>query len=213
MNTSKPIFKFIRITSYEEKPVDPPQVCIDATTTEYQKNVMSWTLPWDLTEKERCAFVESILTDCIASINIKIREERKKGKKVDECLYTERRLELHKEVELKESGMLGVGKADYVIQRNDRMVVVTEAKRCDMTQTKHQNFAVMKADRILNKHVDTPYRTIKGICTDFQNRVFVSRERQAICTDATSITLTNGMELPENFLRIVKKVYGMFTRL
>ncbi|KAG1711661.1 hypothetical protein DVH05_008908 [Phytophthora capsici] len=93
------------------------------------------------------------------------------------------------------------------------MVVVTEAKRCDMTQAKHQNFAVMEAARIQNKHIDIPYRTIKGICTDFQNWVFVSRGRQAICTDATSMTLTNGMERPENFLGIVKKVYGMFTRL
>ncbi|KAG1711662.1 hypothetical protein DVH05_008909 [Phytophthora capsici] len=82
-NTSKSIFTFKRVTSYEEKPVDPPQECIDAITTEYQKNVMSWTLPSDLTEKERCAFAESILTNCIASINTKIREECKKGEKVD----------------------------------------------------------------------------------------------------------------------------------
>ncbi|KAG6951742.1 hypothetical protein JG687_00013430 [Phytophthora cactorum] len=114
-------------------------------------------------------------------------------------------IELHKDVKLENCGLREVGKASYVILRGDRMVVVTEAKRCDMT--KHENFAVMEAPR------NEQYETLKGICTDFQNWVFVSREKDNICSDSTSMILTNGFKLPENLLTIANKVYGMLVRL
>ncbi|KAG3029465.1 hypothetical protein PC120_g4295 [Phytophthora cactorum] len=114
-------------------------------------------------------------------------------------------IELHKDVKLDNCGLREVGKASYVILRGDRMVVVTEAKRCDMT--KHENFAVMEAPR------NEQYETLKGICTDFQNWVFVSREKDNICSDSTSMILTNGFKLPENLLTIANKVYGMLVRL
>ncbi|KAG2912520.1 hypothetical protein PC114_g8868 [Phytophthora cactorum] len=119
--------------------------------------------------------------------------------------YRKNWIELHKDVKLENCGLREVGKASYVILRGDRMVVVTEAKRCDMT--KHENFAVMEAPR------NEQYETLKGICTDFQNWVFVSREKDNICSDSTSMILTNGFKLPENLLTIANKVYGMLVRL
>ncbi|KAG3103484.1 hypothetical protein PI125_g13849, partial [Phytophthora idaei] len=121
--------------------------------------------------------------------------------------YRKNWIELHKDVKLENCGLREVGKASYVILRGDRMVVVTEAKRCDMTGAKHENFAVMEAPR------NEQYGTLKGICTDFQNWVFVSREKDNICSDSTSMILTNGFKLPENLLTIANKVYGMLVRL
>ncbi|KAL3662378.1 hypothetical protein V7S43_012705 [Phytophthora oleae] len=130
----------------------------------------------------------------------------------DEYEYQKQRLTLEASIELKDKVMDGVGKADYLIQYKDRMVVVTVAKHCDIIRAKHQNFAVMEAARILNEK-KIHYQTIKGICTDLQTWVFVSRQKGAICTDQTSLVVDNGIEVPMNFESIVNKVYGMLVRL
>jgi len=54
-----------------------------------------------------------------------------------------------------------------MIKRDARMVVVIEAKRCEMMQAKHHNFVVKETAKILNKQKPKGYRVIKGICTDF----------------------------------------------
>jgi len=207
-DTTTASFKLMRVSTYTEEPETLPEQYLDAIKAEYRKNVLVWSRPWGLNEQGRRSFIDSVLTNCIAPINEKLLAKAK-----DDDEYRKQRLELSAEVELKRDGMTAIGKADYVIQRGDRMVVVIEAKRCDMTQAKHQNFAVMETARVLNKRKNKYYRAIKGICTDFQNWTFVSRERRSICMDDTSMIVTKGLELPFNLANIVNKVYGMLTRL
>ncbi|KAG2847065.1 hypothetical protein PC113_g17853 [Phytophthora cactorum] len=176
-NTATSIFEYKYVGTYTEVPAQLPKQYVEAIKFEYRKNVMSWKLPWDLADTERLYGQD----------------------------LSKQWIELHKDVKLENCGLREVGKASYVILRGDRMVVVTEAKRCDMT--KHENFAVMEAPR------NEQYETLKGICTDFQNWVFVSREKDNICSDSTSMILTNGFKLPENLLTIANKVYGMLVRL
>ncbi|KAE9071914.1 hypothetical protein PF010_g25685 [Phytophthora fragariae] len=76
------------------------------------------------------------------------------------------------------------------------MVVAIEAKRCDITKTKHQNFEAMEASICTNKHMSKSYRAIKGVRTDFHSRVFVSRDKRSILTSSTPIGLTNDIEVP-----------------
>ncbi|KAG6957515.1 hypothetical protein JG688_00010936 [Phytophthora aleatoria] len=178
-NTATSIFEYKYVGTYTEEPAQLPKQYVEAIKFEYRKNVMSWKLPWDLADTERL---------CLSNLS-------------------KQWIELHKDVKLENCGLREVGKASYVILRGDRMVVVTEAKRCDMTGAKHENFAVMEAPR------NEQYGTLKGICTDFQNWVFVSREKDNICSDSTSMILTNGFKLPENLLTIANKVYGMLVRL
>lgn len=208
-NTTESIFKFKRVGTYSEAPVELPEHYMRQLKEAYRIKMRSWVMWSDAIEEERRAFINAVLEHCIAPINDQLWDRVKD----DEDLYHKQRLELHASVDLKAKGMDGVGKADYVIQRGDRMVVVIEAKRCDITKAKHQNFAVMEASRVINKSKNTSYRTIKGICTDFHSWVFVSREKRSICTDSTSMVLTNGIEVPQNFDNIVNKVYGMLVRL
>ncbi|GMF46140.1 unnamed protein product [Phytophthora fragariaefolia] len=118
---------------------------------------------------------------------------------------------LYTEAEIKAKGITGVGKADYVVKRGDKLVVVIEAKRTDVTQAKHQNLAAMEAVRCTNKAGKPVYSTIKGICTDFQTWVFLSRESGSICSDRVCVLPGNDSDfsVPGNLHTVVRKVYGM----
>ncbi|KAE8953771.1 hypothetical protein PR002_g32276, partial [Phytophthora rubi] len=110
------------------------------------------------------------------------------------------------------------GTADYVITLDTRMVIVIEAKKCNMEHALRQNFAAMEVARVLNgkKTQDDKdgWRDIQGICTDYQNWIFVKRTSTEFATKhmvcRTPDTLDHDpLDFPFDMVPIANRVYTM----
>lgn len=189
------LYKKVKRVKYTQTTRELPTQYADAMVGEYERRVEACGEPWLQSESQRRIFINSVLVNCVAAANKESTEK----------------LSLTTERELREDDIDGTGKADYIISKGDRMVVVIEAKKCDIGQGQEQNFAAMEAARIINRKTDATWHSIQGICTDFQNWVFIRRDSGILQTDHESTRVTT--EFSEDMKRIAAKVYGMLLEL
>ncbi|RLN69290.1 hypothetical protein BBJ28_00022990 [Nothophytophthora sp. Chile5] len=166
----------------------------------YKGRVNGGTTPW-VTESEaqKRRYIDAVLSQCIYLINA--------GRQEDE------QLELKPEYELSCKALEASGKADWVIKRGKHMLVVIEAKQCDINNGQYQLMAMMEAIRIMNKKTTDSPQTIKAICTDFQNWLFVEKTAQQFNKEITDAALPEGKDLPETILPICERVYDVLLNL
>ncbi|OWY94572.1 hypothetical protein PHMEG_00035656 [Phytophthora megakarya] len=206
--TTDDLHKYITTDKYTQQAEKLPVQYVSDIKRDYAKNIKARGVPWDLSEHDRHVFIESVLVTCINAAQDQID-----GEFTDPEERKQNSLTIRSEYEIKDAALAGVGKADWVIKKGNRMVVVIEAMRCDVTYAKYQNIAAMETARCVNKMIRNSWQSIKGICTDFQSWVFVSRDNKSVCMDDTSVVISNTPELPYNLLNIANKVYGMLVHL
>ncbi|KAE8908457.1 hypothetical protein PF006_g19384 [Phytophthora fragariae] len=147
---------------YKQEDLELPAAYLKQLKTKYRSLVVSSREPWCSNEATRRVFIDDILTTCVTAV--------KDGDKTKADLF------LNYEKRVDDPEVDASGTADYVITLGTRMVIVIEAKKCDMEHALRQNFAAMEVARVLNgkKTQDDKdgWRDIQGICTDYQNWIF-----------------------------------------
>ncbi|KAL3658121.1 hypothetical protein V7S43_016964 [Phytophthora oleae] len=98
-------------------------------------------------------------------------------------LPEDQKLLLYPEYPIVVPGLKVSGFTDWMIKKGDRMLIVLEAKGCDIEKGYHQLLGMMEALRINNKILKLPQKKMKAICTDFQNWLFVEREAYTLRKD------------------------------
>lgn len=195
--TTEAMYKNVKRARYVQKQCALPDEYVESLRVEYRRRVIACGEPWLQSESQRRLFINSMLVTCVAAA-IEVNKQQ---------------LSLTTEKIIKPDCIDGGGIADYVISKGDRMVVIIEAKKCDMEKAQHQNFAAMEAARVLNSSVNSGWRSIDGICTDFQNWIFIQRKPKELLTDHDATLPAVGCSFPEDMLRIASKVYGMLLEL
>ena len=189
------LYRKIKRTKFKQEELELPAQYLEHLKTEFDNRIEALGEPWTASESQRRVFINTVLITCVVAANAVSSEK----------------LSIRTEVELSHSEINGTGKADYVISKGDHMVVVIEAKKCDIGKGQDQSFAAMEAARLINRKKQDSWRSIQGICTDFQNWVFIRRDSGELSLDhdstAISSTFTNDM------LRIASKVYAMLANL
>jgi len=111
----------------------------------------------DKSEECKRAYINSVLLPCVAQVN-------------NDGGYTgDNRLDVDMEFQLFTNGLNCSGRADYVVSKGSRKMIVVEAKDANIRNGIYQTKAIMEAARILNKQVNRDWSTVKAICTDIQN--------------------------------------------
>ncbi|KAE8908865.1 hypothetical protein PF010_g19587 [Phytophthora fragariae] len=90
----------------------------------------------DLKKTKYKVFIDDILTTCVTAV--------KDGDKTKADMF------LNYEKRVDDPEVDASGTADYVITLGTRMVIVIEAKKCDMEHALRQNFAAMEVAHVLN---------------------------------------------------------------
>ncbi|GMF43130.1 unnamed protein product [Phytophthora fragariaefolia] len=170
----------------------------------YREQVLATGELWRKNEASRRMFIDHILTTCIAA-----NKENDKSKADLLCVPVKK---------VDSSDGEATGTADYVVTMGSRMVIVIEAKKCDMEHALRQNFAAMEVARVLNgkrRHQDSQdggWHDIQGICMDYQNWIFVKRSSKEFATKHMSCrtpeTLDHDpLDFPSDMIPIANRVY------
>ncbi|RLN50368.1 hypothetical protein BBJ28_00026836 [Nothophytophthora sp. Chile5] len=148
-------------------------------------------------EAEKRAYIDSILIPCAAWVNTNAKE------KVP--------LRVSMEVQFYPGDVNTSARANYVVSKGPRKMIVVEAKNTNVPKGTFQTKATMEAARIVNKEISEDWSCIKGICTDMQNWTFLERDSGVIREEEC----LNGMqpEFPEQLWRMVRKLYAMLLDL
>lgn len=189
------LFYNIKRVKYKQEETPLPKKYLDHLKAEFDNRIEALGEPWTASESQRRVFINSVLITCVIATNARSTEK----------------LSIRTEMELSHSEINATGKADYVISKGDHMVVVIEAKKCDIGQGQEQNFAAMEAARLINRKKNSSWRSIQGICTDFQNWVFIKRNSGELALDHDSTAISS--TFTSDMLRIASKVYGMLIEL
>ncbi|KAE9175690.1 hypothetical protein PF005_g25287 [Phytophthora fragariae] len=198
----------LKKTKYKQEDLELPAAYLKQLTTKYRSLVVSSREPWCSNEATRRVFIDDILTTCVTAV--------KDGDKTKTDLF------LNYEKRVDDPEVDASGTADYVITLGTRMVIVIEAKKCDMEHALRQNFAAMEVARVLNgkKTQDDKdgWRDIQGICTDYQNWIFVKRTSTEFATKhmvcRTPDTLDHDpLDFPFDMVPIANRVYTMLKLL
>lgn len=189
------LYSKVKRIKYEQETKEMPASYMDHLKREFEFRISTLGEPWTSSESQRRIFINSVLIACVAAANAQSAEA----------------LSIDTEVELIHNDVDGTGKADYVISKGDHMVIVIEAKKCDIGQGQTQNFAAMEAARIINGKNNSSWHSIQGICTDFQNWVFIRRNESELSLDHDSTKISS--TFTDDMLRIASKVYGMLLDL
>lgn len=91
-----------------------------------------------------------------------------------------------------------------------RLPSTVAAKKCDMQQGSDQNYAAMEVARLLNRKINDNWHLIQGICTDFQNWIFIKRDSGVVATDHQSLNVQAALD---GMLLVASKIYGMLMEL
>lgn len=177
------LHKHMSTEAYFQVEEEVPPEAIKEIEHEYLKNVKARGLPRHLSEEDRRPFIESIWQTCISTAKDKMEREISDPKKLKD-----NKLLLRAECPINDVNLAAI--AHWVIKKGERIVIVTEAKRCGVTQTQYQNIAAMEAARCVYKMANDSWSSIKGICTDLQSWVFVSQHNKSVCLDATSVGIS-----------------------
>jgi hypothetical protein len=95
------------------------------------------------------------------------------------------------------------------------MMVIIEAKKCDIEKGKHQTLALMEALRYINKKANRKWSSIKAICTDFQSWLFIERGATTLRTSNMGVGYNSKKEndFPEDIVPICEMQYAMLLDL
>ncbi|KAE9284666.1 hypothetical protein PF001_g22271 [Phytophthora fragariae] len=122
--------------SSQSEDLELPAAYLKQLKTKYRSLVVSSREPWRSNEATRRVFIDDILTTCVTAV--------KDGDKTKADMF------LNYEKRVDDPEVDASGTADYVITLGTRMVIVIEAKKCDMEHALRQNFAAMEVAHVLN---------------------------------------------------------------
>nr|KAE8933468.1 hypothetical protein PF009_g16537 [Phytophthora fragariae] len=195
----KCIYKGVTINDKHVNETTPlPKDIMDGIRDDYARYIITRGAPWEQNEAQRRAYIASGLDRCIFAVNtaFPVKEEMK----------------LLAEYPIDCDGLRAGGNANWVVKRGDRMLIVIEAKQCDLRKGRYQLLAMMEALRICNKKLDDPVHTLNGICADFQNWLFADNDGDVMNTEITGCEMF-GDVFPESIVKICERVYHIMLNL
>ncbi|RLN06285.1 hypothetical protein BBJ28_00026893 [Nothophytophthora sp. Chile5] len=194
--------KKIKQIKYKQREEALPEELMQAIRAQYATVYKALGPFVDKNEAGKRAYINTILFPCVAYVN-------------DHCGFTGNDLlVVDMEVQLLTDGFNATARADYVVSKGDRNMIIVEAKNADITKGTLQTKATMEAARVANKQLERDWRTIRAICTDMQNWTFLERQSGVVRYESKY----NGVEqdspeFPEQLWRMVRKLYAMLLDL
>lgn len=124
------------------------------------------------------------------------------------CLFgDDEQVQMKLEVDLEAPGVNARGRADIVVSRGNRRVLIIEVKREEVSAGLGQTLLMLDSSRLLNKEKSEDTSETYAICTDFTRWIFLKRTENEVFKESRVIDSVNRLE--EDVELIAEKIYSI----